>query len=127
MIVKAHESHPGTHALVAKAIQTAAEKTGMPAGVFASVYGQIPEGQTLVKHPLVKSVAFTGSFRGGKALYDAAAARPEPIPVFAEMGSINPVILLEKTLAVRGKAVAEMYAGSVTMECPDSFAPIPDC
>lgn len=115
VIVKAHESHPGTHALVAKAIQTAAEKTGMPAGVFASVYGQIPEGQALIKHPLVKSVAFTGSFRGGKALYDTAAARPEPIPVFAEMGSVNPVILLEKTLETRGKAVAEMYAGSVTM------------
>lgn len=115
VVVKAHESHPGTHALVTKAIAKAAAATGMPEGVISSVYGGYPAGQALVKHPLIKSIAFTGSFRGGKALFDAAAAREEPIPVFSEMGSINPVILMEGTLAQKAEALADTYAGSVTL------------
>ena len=81
--------------MVATAILRAIEKTKMPAGVFSLIQGKSNRvGETLVKHPLVKAIAFTGSFRGGKALYDLAAQRPEPIPVYAEMGSVNPVIIL---------------------------------
>ena len=90
VIVKAHESHLGTNALVAFAIQRAAQKTGMPNGVFSSLNGTGPDlGQRLAKHPLTKAVAFTGSFNAGKALFDAAAQRKEPIPVFAEKSTLS--------------------------------------
>ena len=116
VIVKAHESHLGTNALVARAIQNAAQKTGMPDGVFSSLNGYgIDLGQQLVRHPMVKSVAFTGSHRAGKAIYDAAAERDEPIPVFAEMGSVNPVFLLPSVLASKSQALATQYAGSVSL------------
>ncbi len=116
VIVKAHESHLGTNALVAYAIKNAAQKTGMPDGVFSSLNGTGPEvGQYLVKHPLVKSIAFTGSLGAGRAIYDSAAQRPEPIPVFAEMGSINPVVLLPGTLSENAEQLATQYAGSVTL------------
>lgn len=116
VIVKAHESHLGTNSMVAGAISEAARKTGMPDGVFSSLNGiGFTLGQTLVKHPLAKAVAFTGSHRGGKALYDLATQRPEPIPVFAEMGSVNPVILLEKALAGQAASLATQLAGSVTL------------
>jgi len=116
VIVKAHESHLGTNALVSYAIQTAAQKTGMPDGVFSSLNGTGPElGQALAKHHLAKAVAFTGSYRAGKALFDSAAQRAEPIPVFAEMGSINPVVFLDGALQKRGEALAKQYAGSVTL------------
>ena len=116
VIVKAHESHLGTNALVAMAIQNAAHKTGMPDGVFSSLNGTGPGlGQALAAHPLVKSIAFTGSFKGGKALFDTAAQRAVPIPVFAEMGSINPVLVLKDALEKRGDAIAKQYAGSVTL------------
>ncbi len=116
VIVKAHESHLGTNALVALAIQRAAEKTGMPDGVFSSLNGTgIDLGQTLAKHPQAKAIAFTGSLRAGKAIFDTANQRVEPIPVFAEMGSINPVLLLEKALATRGEKIAQQYASSITL------------
>ena len=116
VIVKAHESHLGTNALVAFAIQRAAQKTGMPNGVFSSLNGTGPDlGQRLAKHPLTKAVAFTGSFGAGKALFDAAAQRKEPIPVFAEMGSVNPVLLCDEALICRGREIAKQYAGSVTL------------
>ncbi len=116
VIVKAHESHLGTNALVAAAIQQAAQKTGMPEGVFSSLNGTGPElGQALVRHPQAKAIAFTGSYRAGKAIFDSANQRPEPIPVFAEMGSINPVLLLPQALQERGTAVAQQYAQSVTL------------
>jgi len=116
VIVKAHESHLGTNALVAYAIQSAAQKTGMPDGVFSSLNGYGPDlGQDLVRHPLVKSVAFTGSLGAGKALFDSAAQRKEPIPVFAEMGSVNPVFILPSVLAKNSQALATQYAGSVAM------------
>ena len=116
VVVKAHESHLGVNALVSIAIQRAAERTGMPDGVFSSLNGTGLElGQALVKHPLTKSVAFTGSLKAGKAIFDAAAERAEPIPVFSEMGSINPVVILDEALAKRGDQIAKQYAGSVTL------------
>ncbi|MEM8906699.1 MAG: aldehyde dehydrogenase (NADP(+)), partial [Bacteroidota bacterium] len=116
VIVKAHESHLGTNALVALAISKAAQKTGMPEGVFSSLNGTGPDlGQQLVKHPLCKAVAFTGSHAAGKALFDSAAQRSVPIPVFAEMGSINPVFLLQERLEQDAVALAQQYAASVLL------------
>ena len=116
VVVKAHPAHPGTSELVARAIAAAAEKTGMPAGVFSMLHDRGHEvGTALVKHPLTKAVGFTGSLRGGRALFDAAAARPDPIPVYAEMGSTNPVFILPGALRERGEALAEGMKTSVTM------------
>ena len=116
VIVKAHPAHTGTSELVAKAIFTAIEKTGMPKGVFQHLHGAGFEvGQALVKNPLTKAVGFTGSLAGGKALFDLANQRPEPIPVFAEMSSINPVILLPETLARDAAKTAATLAGSITL------------
>lgn len=116
VIVKSHPMHAGTGELVASAIVKAAEKTGMPNGVFSNLNSSgIEVGVELVQHPKVKAVGFTGSIRGGRALYDLAAKREEPIPVFAEMGSVNPVILLPEALTKRGEALAKTYAGSVTL------------
>lgn len=116
VIVKAHPAHPGTAELVATAIIKAAEATGMPEGVFSLVHGLSYEvSLTLVQHPLVKAVGFTGSYRGGKALFDAAVKRPEPIPVYAEMGSVNPVFVLPGVLQQRGESFAEGLKNSVMM------------
>jgi NADP-dependent aldehyde dehydrogenase len=116
VIVKAHPAHPATSAIVGKAIQKAAERTGMPDGVFSLLFDKgIEVGMQLVKHPLVKAVGFTGSFKGGKAIYDAAVSRPEPIPVYAEMGSSNPVFILPQAMKEKGTAIAEGYATSVTL------------
>lgn len=115
VIVKSHPMHAGTSELVASAIVRAAEKTGMPKGVFSSINGGIQAGVDLVTHPRVKAVGFTGSIRGGRALYDHAAKREEPIPVFAEMGSINPVVVTPDALAQRGEEIAKTYAGSITL------------
>ncbi len=116
VIVKAHPAHAGTSELVAKAIGKAIEKTGMPKGVFQHIHGASFEvGQALVKNPFTKAVGFTGSLAGGKALFDLANQRPEPIPVFAEMSSINPVILLPETLARNAEKTASTLAGSITL------------
>ncbi|HMQ60961.1 MAG TPA: aldehyde dehydrogenase (NADP(+)) [Flavilitoribacter sp.] len=116
VVVKAHESHLGTNALIAGAIRKAAETAGMPDGVFSSLNGAgYQTGQLLVEHPLTKAVAFTGSLRGGKALYDLAAKRPEPIPVFAEMGSVNPVVFLPDYLTKNSEKAAQNLAGSVNL------------
>jgi 2,5-dioxopentanoate dehydrogenase len=116
VIVKAHSAHPATSALVGKAIQTAAKKTNMPDGVFSLVFGDGKDvGIQLVVHPEVKAVGFTGSFIGGKALYDAAVSRENPIPVYAEMGSTNPVFILPEALKERGDAIAAGFSGSVTL------------
>lgn len=116
VIMKAHGSHLGTNELVADAISRAAEKTGMPDGVFSSLQGSgFLIGQQLVKHSITKSVAFTGSYSGGKALYDTAAQRDEPIPVFAEMGSINPVVVLPEKLKKDSQELAKEYATSITL------------
>ncbi|MBL3655905.1 aldehyde dehydrogenase (NADP(+)) [Fulvivirga sediminis] len=116
VIVKAHESHLGTNELVSDAIARAAEKTEMPDGVFCSLTGKGYEiGKHLVQHPKTKSVAFTGSFKGGKALYDLANERENPIPVFAEMGSINPVFVLPDKVATDPESLAKATAGSINL------------
>ena len=118
VVVKAHPAHPGTSELAGRAILEAARETGMPDGVFSMVQGQGTDvGQALVTHPAVQAVGFTGSFRGGKALFDAAARRDQPIPVFAEMGSANPVFVLPDALATRGEEIAKALAASVTLGC----------
>ncbi len=116
VIVKSHPMHAGTGELVASAILKAARQTGMPNGVFSNLNSSgIEVGEMLVQHPLVKAVGFTGSIKGGRALYDLAAKRPEPIPVFAEMGSINPVVILPNALVKRKEELAQTYAGSITL------------
>ena len=116
VIVKSHPMHAGTGEMVASAIIKAAEATGMPNGVFSNLNSSgIEVGVQLVQHPQVKAVGFTGSIKGGRALFDLAAQREEPIPVFAEMGSINPVIMLPEALKNRHGALAKTYAGSITM------------
>ena len=116
VIIKSHPMHAGTGELVASAIIKAAEITGMPNGVFSNLNSSgIEVGEVLVKHPSVKAVGFTGSIRGGRALYDLAAKRPEPIPVFAEMGSVNPVIILPNSAKLKGDFWAKLYAGSITL------------
>ncbi len=116
VIVKAHNSHPGTSELVASAIIKAADETGMPDGVFSHLQDSgFIVGQQLVTAPQIKAVAFTGSFGGGMALLDLAASRKDPIPVFAEMGSINPVILLPGALKDNPQEIARACAGSITL------------
>ena len=109
VVVKAHPAHPETSRRTARAIAGA-----VPAGVFALVEG-FEEGIELVKHPLIKAVAFTGSRRGGRALMDIAAARREPIPVYAEMGSVNPVFVLPNAMRRRGAEIAAGLHASVTL------------
>src|ERR1022692_1763411 len=116
VIVKPHQGHLGTSELFGLLVQQAARECGAPAGVFSMLYGAGRDvGIALVKHPLVKAVGFTGSRSGGRALMDAAAARPEPIPVYAEMGSINPVFLLRGALDQRPEEIAAGLHGSVTL------------
>ena len=116
VVVKAHPAHPGTSEMVADAVLRAADTTGMPNGVFSLLQGAGHEvGLELVKHPLTRAVAFTGSQAGGRALFDAAAARPEPIPVYAEMGSTNPVFILPQALQQRGAAIAKALTQSMTL------------
>ncbi|HEY0208064.1 aldehyde dehydrogenase (NADP(+)) [Acerihabitans sp.] len=116
VVMKAHNGHMATADCVASAIVRAARHTGMPAGVFNMIYGG-DIGQVLVRHPAIQAVGFTGSLKGGRALYDMAAARPDPIPVFAEMSSINPIILLPGALAVRGEKIARELTDSVIAGC----------
>ena len=116
VIVKAHRAHPGTSELVAAAVVRAVEACGLPAGVFSMLHGSGSEiGVALVRHPLAKAAGFTGSRTAGRALFDAAASRPEPIPVFAEMSSLNPVFILPGALRERGAQIAEGLKNSVTM------------
>lgn len=96
VIVKSHPMHAGTSELVGRAIQRAVKQSGMPEGIFSLLNGKSHQvGEKLVQHPLVRAVGFTGSHKGGRALFDLASKRKEPIPVFAEMGSVNPVILMD--------------------------------
>ena len=116
VVVKAHQAHPGTSELVGLAIQQAAKKTNMPEGTFSLVHGLSTQvGLALVRHPLITAIGFTGSFRGGKALFDEANKRPVPIPVYAEMGSTNPVFILPGALKERGNTIATDLAASVTL------------
>ncbi|MCP4196370.1 MAG: aldehyde dehydrogenase (NADP(+)) [Proteobacteria bacterium] len=116
VIVKAHHAHPGTAALVAMAIQHASKETGMPSGTFSLLHGPgSVVGNALVTHPAVKAVGFTGSQEGGRALFDMAAARPTPIPVYAEMASINPVFVLPNALDEWGQQIAAGLRQSVNL------------
>jgi 2,5-dioxopentanoate dehydrogenase len=116
VVVKAHPAHPGTCELVGLAIQRAIQKTNMPEGTFSMVHGKsVDTGLAIVRHPLITAIGFTGSFRGGKALFDEAAKRPVPIPVYAEMGSTNPVFILPGALKERKEAIAKELSASVTL------------
>ena len=116
VIVKAHRAHPGTAELVGGAITRAAADCGLPAGVFSLLHGGgATIGMALVRHPAAAAVGFTGSRAAGRALFDAAAARERPIPVFAEMSSLNPVFLLPEALDVRGESIAQGLFGSLTL------------
>ncbi|WP_010626045.1 aldehyde dehydrogenase (NADP(+)) [Halomonas sp. KM-1] len=116
VIVKAHSAHPGTSELVGRAVQRAVEKSGLPEGVFSLLFGSGREvGQALVADPRIQAVGFTGSRAGGTALMTTAQSRPQPIPVYAEMSSINPVFLLPEALKARGAQLAEGFVASLNM------------
>ncbi|MBC2834214.1 aldehyde dehydrogenase (NADP(+)) [Paragemmobacter straminiformis] len=116
VVVKGHPAHPGTGEIVAQAIDAAIRACGLHPGVFSLVQGVGNDlGAALVQHPLVTAVGFTGSLGGGRALFDLCAKRPVPIPFFGELGSVNPVFLLPAALAARGEAIAQGWAGSLTM------------
>ncbi|HUA67193.1 MAG TPA: aldehyde dehydrogenase (NADP(+)) [Candidatus Saccharimonadales bacterium] len=116
VVVKAHERHPGTSELTAVAIRRAVEACHLPAGVFSMLHGLGKTvGMALVRHPFARAVGFTGSRVAGRALFDAAAARPDPIPVFAEMSSLNPVFILPEALRACGAKIAEGLKNSVTL------------
>jgi NADP-dependent aldehyde dehydrogenase len=111
----AHPGHPGTAELVAGAVVEAAQAAGAPEGVFSMLHGEgLSTGQALVRHPAMRAAGFTGSRAGGRALMDLAAARPDPIPFYAEMSSVNPVFLLPGAVSVRGPAIAAGLHQSVT-------------
>ncbi|KQY34295.1 2,5-dioxovalerate dehydrogenase [Caulobacter sp. Root487D2Y] len=116
VIVKGHSAHPNTGAMVGGAITKAVKAAGLPAGVFAMLIGQQRTlGAGLVADPRIKAVGFTGSRAGGTAFMRIAASRPEPIPVFAEMSSVNPVLPLPAALAARAEALGAAFVGSLTM------------
>jgi 2,5-dioxopentanoate dehydrogenase len=116
VVVKAHGAHPGTAEMVGQAIRDAARECNAPEGIFSLLFDAgIDVGISLVKHPSIKAVGFTGSEQGGRALMDAAASRPEPIPVFAEMGSINPVFILPGAMRERAAEIAKGTHASVTL------------
>ncbi|MFJ8105101.1 aldehyde dehydrogenase (NADP(+)) [Streptomyces sp. NPDC096132] len=114
VVVKAHPDHPALSELVAKVLRTAAAAHGIPEGVLGLVHG-FEAGVELIKHPLVAAAGFTGSIRGGRALFDAAAARPTPIPFHGELGSLNPVVVTEAAAAERAEAIGAGLAGSMTL------------
>lgn len=116
VVVKGHPAHAKTSEMVAEAVLKAVSACGLPDGTFAHVAGHSFEvGRALVLHPVTKAVGFTGSLNGGKALFDLANQRPEPIPVFSEMGSINPVVLMPQKLNAEASQVALTYASSITL------------
>ncbi len=116
VVVKAHERHPGVNELFAHAVLAALKECGLPAEIFGLLQGSgATVGQALAKHPATQAIGFTGSKRAGRALFDLAAARPVPIPVFAEMGSVNPLVILPGALAERSEAIAAGLAQSITL------------
>ena len=116
VVVKGHPAHPGTSEFVGQAIQKAVVRCGMPEGTFSMVQGKgHMVGQQLVQHPGIKAVGFTGSLGGGRALFDLASARPNPIPVYAEMGSTNPVFMLPEALKERQETIADGLIQSTTL------------
>lgn len=116
VVFKAHPGHPATCEIAGKAILAACAASDMPMGYFSLLHGDGPQvGAALAVHPAIKAIGFTGSYRVGRLLYNAAAARPEPIPVFAEMGSTNPVFVLPQALQQRRDAIAAGYVGALTL------------
>jgi alpha-ketoglutaric semialdehyde dehydrogenase len=116
VIVKAHHAHPGTAEMVGQVVLDAALACDLPEGVFSLLYGAGSDvGVALIRHPLVKAGGFTGSRSGGRALFDAASSRPEPIPFYAEMSSVNPVFILPRAMAERGEQIAAGLHASVTL------------
>ena len=115
VVVKAHPAHPGTSELVAEAIVAALARCGLDPRIFSMVHGGAKVGLDLVKQPGLRAVGFTGSTRAGRALMDAAASRPVPIPVFAEMSSVNPLIVTAGALAQRSEAISEGLVNSFTL------------
>jgi NADP-dependent aldehyde dehydrogenase len=114
VVVKAHEAHPATSALTAAIVTDALQSAGAPPGLFAVVYGRAV-GTALVQHCAIKAVGFTGSQRGGRALFDLATRRPDPIPFYGELGSSNPVVILPGAAADDPDGLAKAYLGSLTM------------
>jgi NADP-dependent aldehyde dehydrogenase len=114
VVVKAHPDHPETSELAAAAIRDAAVQAGLPADVLTLVHGR-QAGVDLVRHPLISAAGFTGSIPGGRALFDIAAARPVPIPFYGELGSLNPVLVTERTAAARGAETAAGLVASYTL------------
>jgi len=118
VVVKAHPAHPGTSELIGRALQQAVAAAGLPPGVFALLFDAGHDvGSALVRHPAIRAVGFTGSRAGGLALMKLAAARAEPIPVYAEMSSVNPNLLLPGALAARGETLAREFTASATLGC----------
>jgi alpha-ketoglutaric semialdehyde dehydrogenase len=116
VIVKAHHAHPGTAEMVGQAVRAAARECELPEGVFSLLYGAgSAVGLALIQHPLVKAGGFTGSRAGGRALFDAASSRPEPIPFYAEMSSVNPVFILPGAMRERGEQIAAGLHASITL------------
>jgi len=116
VVVKGHPAHPGTGEIIAEAIVAAIKSQGVHPGVFSLIQNDGHEvGTHLVQHPLIKAVGFTGSLRAGRALFDLCAARPEPIPFFGELGSVNPVFLLPEATQARGADIGTAWTGSLTM------------
>ena len=116
VVVKGHSAHPGTGEIIAEAIHAAINSCDMPAGVFSLIQGGKRDvGQTLVQHPLIKAVGFTGSLGGGRALFDLCAQRSEPIPFFGELGSVNPMFIFPEATKARGVSLGEGWAASLTM------------
>jgi NADP-dependent aldehyde dehydrogenase len=114
VVVKAHEAHPQTSQATARIVTQALADAGAPSDVFAIVYG-FDAGIQLIQHPAIKAAGFTGSTRGGRALFDLANARPEPIPFYGELGSVNPVLILPGAAAERAGELAQGYAASLTL------------
>ena len=116
VVVKGHSAHPGTGEIIAEAIHAAIKSCDMPAGVFSLIQGGKRDvGQTLVQHPLIKAVGFTGSLGGGRALFDLCAQRSEPIPFFGELGSVNPMFVFPEATKARGVSLGEGWVASLTM------------
>jgi NADP-dependent aldehyde dehydrogenase len=116
VVVKGHPAHPGTSEIVAEAVRAAIARCGLHPGVFSLIQGGRRDvGEALVQHPLIRAVGFTGSLAGGRALFDLCAARPDPIPFFGELGSVNPMFLLPAALASRAEAIGEGWAASLTL------------
>ncbi len=116
VVVKGHPAHPGTGEIIAEAVSAAVKSCDIHPGVFSLIQGNNHEiGADLVQHPLIKAVGFTGSLAGGRALFDLCAARPEPIPFFGELGSVNPMFLLDAALANRGSDIGKGWAASLSM------------